>query len=456
MSGPKVVRVRTREELLAESQAVVERLEHAIARWKTAASDGAADASSACAGTAARHEEILALLAKDKFGECNQAALREIAYLADDTERLVERAAARRAEQFEARLRMRQNAKVLLDAILEKGGLTDAGLQAQLQAIARGAQQEDAERALAAGFRLLVSKGDEVRVATSAQMELARRLSDVGDAPDFAQWKRFNADDVVDARVSSLARLIERLRQHAQEPRQVQAFEDQLTNVLAEENSERRSMLLDSLQVQLATAAKQAKAWAALTVEAAELLAPVAALEHFDLREVGVELDAALASGDSQRLASQIEACRLMSEAHVRSNAARSRRDAVLQGLASLGYTVHEGMETAWVEKGRLVMHKTGGETYGVEVVSAADADRMQVRAVAFVPGGGASRDAEAEQSWCQDFTRLQQELAGRGTDVLVEKALSVGMVPLKVVEKVERLSARSSAAAVANRSAGR
>jgi hypothetical protein len=396
------------------------------------------------------------LLAQDKFAQCNQAAVREIAYLADDTERLDERAAAKRAEQFEARLRTRQNAKVLLDAFEKRAGTMDAGLRAQLEALARGKQLEDSERALAAGYRLLTPATDEIRVATTAQMELARRLSEPGGVVDFAQWRRSTADDVVDGRVSSLARHLELLRQHAREAREVEAFEERLTSILAQESPQRRSMLLDGLQVQVADVVKQAKAWAALTVEATELLTSIAEIDRSDLAPVRAELDAAVASGDSQRLASQIEACRRMVEAETRANAARARRNAVLQGLASLGYTVHEGMETAWMEKGRLVMHKTGGDAYGVELVSAGDADRMQVRAVAFASGRGASRDAEAEQSWCQDFTRLKQGLAERGTDVLVDKALGVGVAPLKVVDAVERSGASDGTATTANRSVGR
>jgi hypothetical protein len=38
--------------------------------------------------------------------------------------------------------------------------------------------------------------------------------------------------------------------------------------------------------------------------------------------------------------------------------AAVERRRAVLEGLASLGYEVSEGMATAWVKQGRVVLRK--------------------------------------------------------------------------------------------------
>jgi hypothetical protein len=40
--------------------------------------------------------------------------------------------------------------------------------------------------------------------------------------------------------------------------------------------------------------------------------------------------------------------------------AARARRAAVLQSLAGLGYEVHEGLATAWVDQGRVVLRKGG------------------------------------------------------------------------------------------------
>ena len=455
MSGPKVVRVRTREELLAETQAIVARLEHAIARWNRTAAD-TDDAAPASAGTAARRDEILALLGQDRFAECNQAAVREIAYLADDTERLIERAATRHAHKLAARLRARQNAKVLLDAIVQRGVVTDTGLLAQLEVVARGGQQEGSEQVLAAGFRLLAPAEQATRAATSAQLELASRLSDGSSFPDLAQWRRSKEAEVADVRVTSLAHQLELLRRYARDAQTVYAFEDQLTEVMGEASPERRSMLLDSLQVRIGAATKHAKACAALALEAGELATSLTALGGADAVEALRELEAAVVSGDAPRLTAQLETCRRILDAQVRSEASRSRRNAVLQGLASLGYTVHEGMETAWMEQGRLVMHKPGSENYGVELASAADADRMQVRTVALKSERGPLQDIQAEQSWCQDFTLLRQGLVEQGTEVVVDKALGIGAVPVKVVIGEQGTGTSTNAATRTNRSVGR
>ncbi|YCI88526.1 hypothetical protein M1D99_12320 [Pseudomonas sp. R3-41] len=44
---------------------------------------------------------------------------------------------------------------------------------------------------------------------------------------------------------------------------------------------------------------------------------------------------------------------------HLQNQAALARREAVLDGLASLGYEVREGMATAWVETGKVVLRKS-------------------------------------------------------------------------------------------------
>ena len=47
---------------------------------------------------------------------------------------------------------------------------------------------------------------------------------------------------------------------------------------------------------------------------------------------------------------------------------AEARRKAILNGLAQLGYEVHEGMETAWANDGQIVAKKPSLPGYGVEI----------------------------------------------------------------------------------------
>src|SRR5262249_8978630 len=117
--------------------------------------------------------------------------------------------------------------------------------------------------------------------------------------------------------------------------------------------------------------------------------------------------------------------------------AAAARRRAVLQGLASLGYEVNEGMATAWVQGGRVVLRKATNPDYGVELTGGTRSDRLQVRAVGFGTPQmvrNAARDRDIETAWCGDFGKLQALLAGGGGRLEIETASPPGAVPIKVV----------------------
>jgi hypothetical protein len=125
--------------------------------------------------------------------------------------------------------------------------------------------------------------------------------------------------------------------------------------------------------------------------------------------------------------------------AHVKATAAAAaRRRTILAGLQDLGYRVHEGLSTVTPSAGRLVLRVPGSDGYGVEVISSAGSDKMQVRTVAFDASRDSSGDIAAETAWCGDFSKLRTVLQGQGCGVVVEKALGIGTVPLKVVETGE------------------
>ena len=118
--------------------------------------------------------------------------------------------------------------------------------------------------------------------------------------------------------------------------------------------------------------------------------------------------------------------------------AADARRRAVLQGLATLGYEVNEGMATAWVQGGQVVLRKAANPEYGVELGGGTKSDRLQVRAVAFGSAQSprnASRDRDMEAVWCSEFQRLQTLVSASGGGIEIEHALAVGATPLKLIE---------------------
>jgi hypothetical protein len=70
------------------------------------------------------------------------------------------------------------------------------------------------------------------------------------------------------------------------------------------------------------------------------------------------ELAKSLSGGMEGHEAELLQRADFLIEAKVQSMAAEERRRAVLEGLSALGYEVSEGMATAWVEGGRVVLRK--------------------------------------------------------------------------------------------------
>src|SRR5690606_16527562 len=88
-----------------------------------------------------------------------------------------------------------------------------------------------------------------------------------------------------------------------------------------------------------------------------------------------------LTDGGSNSLEELMQRGQALLEQVQQSRNALARREAMLAGLASLGYEVREGMATAWAETGKVVLQKTAAPGYGVELGGSADAGRMQIRA---------------------------------------------------------------------------
>jgi len=148
---------------------------------------------------------------------------------------------------------------------------------------------------------------------------------------------------------------------------------------------------------------------------------------------------AALAAEDAASAPDLIRQADALVAEELQVLAAAARRRAVLQGLASLGYEVHEGMATAWVQGGRVVLRKAANPEYGVELSGGTRSDRLQVRAVGFGSpqmARNAARDRDVETDWCGQFAKLQALLAANGGSIEIETALAPGAVPIKLVSE--------------------
>ncbi|OKR31094.1 hypothetical protein BH593_20155, partial [Pseudomonas aeruginosa] len=437
MSGPKVVRIVTREEAIATCERDLQRLDKDLARWENQASRLAQLSDAERAAAHARRASLHALLEQERWLDVQLQVKIESEFLKRDLAEREERAIRQAAETRQQHRRLQENASALLQALDARPDAASAALRQTLHTLADGVLRDDAEALLAQGFAALASAPAEERLS-EAQRELAQRLKTDETPMSLEQWRaRQQQDAPHEQRLARIDRHIAEL-QLLQGEASAQAFLERLARAEAEQHPERRNLLLDSLVLDLAQAAREHQQQRQRLEHLQDLASEVAALgaaEHAEL----LQRAACQPDSDPQQLAELTERCNAILTAHLQQQAALARRQAVLQGLASLGYEVREGMATAWAQTGRVVLRKPATPGYGLEVGGKADNGRLQLRAVALNANRDSQRDRDIETLWCGEFQRLQALLAAQGGELSVERALGVGEVALKEIGEEEQ-----------------
>lgn len=456
MSGPKVVRVVTREERIARGRDQLARLDHAIANWSHEGQRLGQLDQATLAATRERRAGLQALLEADRFEALQRGAAAELAFLEGDLDACRQRCAEQAGQARQQQRQWMQNAATLRRANQQRDPqrALPADLLTALRAIEDGTLHgPQAQAALARGFALMAPP-EEQAALSDAQRALASALSAGVPTETLSQWQA-RQPGATDARLRQIDHhvgMLEALDDHDA----AASFAARAATAQAETASARRSMLLDSLLLDLAAAARERQARAACLLRLDTLAARLDSLgalgsgapdqDALALRKI---IDIARQAADAATIGVQCEHGEAMLETLLQRQAALARREAVLGGLASLGYEVREGMATAWAEQGKVALRKTATPGYGVELGGAGDSARLQVRAVAFSEARDTSRDRDIETIWCGEFTRLQALVAQRGAGIEIERALPIGAAPLRVAT-LENDPAQAAAAAAA------
>lgn len=439
MSGPKVVRIVTREEVLAICEAHLQRLDQAIAAWTASGQRTRELSAEEVAATHERRRALAALIAKDAFMELQKKVPDEIAFLKADTVRR-QGAAVEKAEQVVKRRRQgRDSAATLLSALKSKSIVPPQDLASKLDLIASGVEVADADALLARGFSLLVPETS--RTISEAQKNLVNQLLGNDTPQDFGEWKAVNISRTNNLLFDRVDRQVAEAQVFLEES-DVATFAARLRSIETEANEQHRNLLLDSLLLDLASAVQASRTHRSAIGELHELAAEINANASTEAKDL---LDRSQQCGSAttlQEIARLTDECRSFITQEQQRKAAQARRDAILQGLARLGYEVNDGMETAWARDGRVVVKNPAVPGYGVEVGGQAQASRLQVRAVALTGNRDVTRDKDVETLWCGDFGKLQELLAAEGDSLLVERALGIGEVPVKVIDDTQTESA--------------
>lgn len=423
MSGPKVVRMVSRDELVAEGEALFRRLNAALSQWEEDCAAIGVDVTEYEA-TRNRRDALEQILRADKFALFGQAVQSEIDYLAMDATKRRERAV-----QAKARERVRQERGIeVARALLKRASEAPFELRQELQIAADGGFDLAGTDAVLSRARQHLFKVDDAAL-TPIQKELAARLAqpEESNLVNAAMASGGLPDARLQAMFAHLAELD--LLGGAEQAKELHA---QLVEARGISEEARRQMRLDTLVIGIKQAREAAVALTSLHRSAQMLGAEITADADGDILKQ--RLVAAASLGNSLELRAVIEQTEKDFSALKATRAAAHRRQLILAGLAELGYEVHEELSTATPSNGRIVMRNSADADYGVELASTPGMERIQVRTVAFESDRNTSGDIPAEQRWCTDFSRLQASMKASGTDLVIEKALGVGAVPIKVL----------------------
>jgi hypothetical protein len=431
MSGPKVFHVVTREEIIAICEGHLSRLDAAIAEWnRTCATNGGAGQVDIEA-VVARRDALRAMITSERFTELQKQVPAEISFLKADAKQRLERASAAALKARQAARRSARTAQMLLDALDRKGVALPEEVRRQLQTPSPSGSEVDA--VMARAFALLAA--DQAKGVSARQREIAEQLGRGEKRMTLSEWLASQPSPSGDGSLLKIDRYLVELSELGIDP---SPFEARAT-AIASQPSARQTLLSDSLLFDLARTVKEAREHVGILSGLRERNAELARFASAAAKELRTEIEKALVGEDATAARSLIERANAFIAEEIRGMAAVARRRAVLRGLASLGYEVTEGMATAWVEGGRVVLRKSANPEYGVELAGGTKSERFQVRAVGFGSAGAsrdASRDRDMETIWCDEFARLQALLAGQGGKIEIEDALPVGAVPMKVIEQ--------------------
>lgn len=433
MSGPKVVRIVTREELVGLCEGLLARHAEAEAIWTEACERAGVLTEDDIAFGIARRSALERMLAEDRFVDLQKAVPAEIAYLESDAKERFARVVDSKAR---ARTSARQTAAVAAAvlATLDRDGIAvDTELRGELHKAAAG--RIDCATSLQRAFELMESNRTPERSG-----ELARLAAALKEGDDRLSVREWLAGQALSRDEERLARLDRRLAELGVTlgDEAAAAFDERLRRASAETSADRQSLLVDSLEIDLAGAVARAQRETELRARLRMLASELSGTGSAECEEAAralVRLDAN--AGDIEKLEAQGTA---VLERHRSVAAAGSRRRALLEGLAAVGYQVNEGMQTAWAKDGRVVVKAASQPGYGVELAGGTDASRVQLRTVAFRSAttvADVSQDRDAETIWCGKLATLRERLAADGVDVVIEQARPAGAVPVRVVAEV-------------------
>jgi hypothetical protein len=436
MSGPKVVRVVTKQEIMARAKKRIDAFQDATRRWLKCVSSYDAPTVIEEKVLQKKLDSLVKLFEQERFQDVQKQCKIEIDALQAEMDRMEEEAIARAEQRRSMRRRLQYSAETLIKTLEAAGSQIPQELL-KIYSSTVTADETDLADMNSTLSRILVEytlSSEETQNMTPLQIELSKKLSEGEKLQTLADWKTTHQNIESDRRLDKLLAEIEAI-----EGKDARPFLDRLALIAQESSTNRRSLLTDSLILDLAAHLNERRAKELAIISMIEIRSELRTSTSSSAKNLEILLTKAI---DSKDIATgkllRDKGIALLKE-ETKAMAGTSRREAILKGLSELGYEVRENMATAWAEDGRIVVKKPNEKVYGIELGAIEDAERMQVQLVSFEQANDASkaaRDLDRETIWCSEFSCLKSLLEKSGAALHIEKALPAGSKPLKRVQE--------------------
>lgn len=438
MSGPKVIDVVPRQEVIDTCKTAIAEVECALAEWQRIMDRNMILAPADLVSFTRAIDALRGMLAADQFVAVQTAAPELTAAI----ESSVQQQLSMHASEAVRRQRHERALRLSAAAVLSRSRELKIELPedcVRILADATAAQSLDEEivqNALSRANAALYAKEDSS--PSKRQQDLARVLGATGEASSAAELLKDAEESLLDPRVTRAASQIAELAGigDVEVAAVLGSRLDKVNQAATAGDMRQKELLLASLEIDLAPALKKAQQTKAIQHEIS--LEAAAAKATNDLEVCGKDLreaEAALQRGEVDSARRHIDRAKTLRLERRKQRAAQSSRAAILDGLKELGYEVREGMATQWAEKKQLVVRHAAKSGVALELAGNLDGGRLQARMVALQ---GSTRDPHAdkqtEETWCSELQALRERIARTGGELRVEKALAAGAAPLKVV----------------------
>ena len=435
MSGPKVVRIVTREEIEAICRRQMAAVEVAAGELRARAErygtlDGALEAK-----LAAQTRRFAEMFSQRKWMDIQKQAPEAVIFLQSEGDRLQATMVAAAAAARSRGRRLADAARTIAAELQASGVQAPAELRTVMSSAGSEspAVLDQMERHVSAALKLIRSAKPDPAAAKAGQ-ELAARLGADGQRLTVAEWMASRTAEPT----ASERRLDDLLAElGALGGAEASVFSDRAKGIVQEPGSSRRALLTDSLVMDVSAHVGRLRTQESALSRLRQAAASVVDLSSPAAQSLMGRIRLALAERSAEHVEALAAETAALVEAEDKVAAAAARRRAILGGLASLGYEVRESMETAWAQDGRIVVRRPGTSDYGVELGAPADVSRLQVRLVGSdhpEAARNARRDADQEAIWCTDFDKLKAGLAQDGGSLVIERALEPGAQAVKTV----------------------